>query len=210
LKTSLTHKENAAPVALIFFNRAEQTMRVLQAIIKAEPKVIILISDGARVNVAGEHDTVEEIRQAAISLIPKTIRTEKLFAPYNLGCAHRVSSGIDYVLRKYGEAIFLEDDCLPSPAFFPYVQQKLSEYRHVKNIGSITGSRLMHSGTSKANGVTPYPIIWGWATWLRAWDGYTLDVKDFKPEELDYLLTNKITDSRGLSEWKRLLRFAQV
>mgnify|MGYP001558702868 CR=1 FL=1 len=45
------------------------------------------------------------------------------FAETNLGCGHRVASGLDWVFANVPEAIILEDDCVPADSFFPYCSE---------------------------------------------------------------------------------------
>ena len=48
------------------------------------------------------------------------------------------------------------------------------------------GDKLSSSKTSKY-GFIPYPLIWGWATWRRSWDGYSFNLEDFNKKEFQKL-----------------------
>jgi len=63
----------------------------------------------------------------------------KNYSDINLGCAKRVSSGIDWVFNHVEEAIILEDDCLPHPTFFPFCEELLEKYRYDTRVSSISG-----------------------------------------------------------------------
>jgi hypothetical protein len=104
------------------------------------------------------------------------------FSDHNLGCRRRVSSGIDWVFSLVEEAIFLEDDCLPDPTFFPFCQEMLERYR--------TDSRVMHIGGTNFQGASRvseesyyfsrHVHVWGWASWRRAWRHYDVDMRAWK------------------------------
>jgi len=69
------------------------------------------------------------------------------------------------------EAIVLEDDCLPHATFFRFCSELLARYRHDPRVLSIAGSdfRFGLIETSDSYSASRYPLIWGWATWRRAW-----------------------------------------
>ena len=123
------------PVAFIVFNRPEQTRRVFAEIAKAKPPILLLIGDGPRMNRVGEVEKVMLTRQL-ISEVNWECEVLTNFSEINLGCKRRVSSGIDWVFSRVGEAIFLEDDCLPDPTFFRFCEEMLEYYRGDRRVGA--------------------------------------------------------------------------
>jgi hypothetical protein len=72
------------------------------------------------------------------------------------------------------EAIILEDDCLPHPSFFRFCDELLARYRDDERVWMVSGEGFQGS---RARGDASYffsrtPMIWGWATWRRAWARY--------------------------------------
>src|ERR1043165_732557 len=105
-----------APVAFLIFNRLDVTRRVFNEISRARPSRLLIVADGPRRDVAGEHELCEEVRKL-VERIDWDCNVSTNYADENMGCAARVSSGIDWVFENVEEAIFLEDDCLPDPTF---------------------------------------------------------------------------------------------
>jgi hypothetical protein len=197
------------PVALIFFNRPASTLLVLEQILRINPKTLILVSDGPRASRQGEAEVVETLR-AEVELKCRQVQDLiKIYAQTNLGCAVRVSSAITEILTRFPEAIFLEDDCLPGERFFSFTAAMLDRYRDDQSVMSISGTFLKRrQEMSTAYGFSSFPLIWGWATWSRAWSGYCLDPAGIQPSDFQYLLAGGLTDRKGLAEWVRLLAFA--
>lgn len=165
------------PVLLVAFNRPDTTARVFAAIRAARPARFFFACDGPRIGKLGEAERVDEVRRiAALVDWPCEFRTR--FLPENLGCGRGVSSAIDWFLREAGEGIILEDDCLPSPAFFRYAAAMLERYRNDDRIGLISGSNMAPEvGMPCDHGFSRIAATWGWATWRRTWGAY-----DLKPE----------------------------
>ncbi len=100
------------------------------------------------------------------------------FADVNLGCRRRVSSGLDWVFAQVPEAIILEDDCLPAPSFFPFCEALLDRYRDDQRVMHISGTNFLTGQRATGSGYyfSKYPMIWGWASWRRAWRYYDVGI----------------------------------
>ncbi len=162
------------PVLLVAFNRPDTTARVFAAIRAARPARFFFACDGARTGKPGEAGRVAQVRAFAAQVDwPCEFRTR--FLDENLGCGRGVSSAIDWFLQEAGEGIILEDDCLPTPAFFGYAAAMLERYRHDERIGLISGTNMAPEvGLPGDHGFSRIITCWGWATWRRTWDRYRL------------------------------------
>jgi len=104
-----------------------------------------------------------------------------LFRDKNLGCKIAVSSAIDWFFENVEEGIILEDDCLPSQSFFWFCQELLKYYRDDTRIITISGNNFQF-GNKIGNAsyyFSNFGLIWGWATWKRAWRYYDVEMKTF-------------------------------
>jgi hypothetical protein len=167
------------PIAFIIFNRPDTTERVFAEIAKARPTKLLVVADGARVNKVGEADKVTATR-AIIERVDWDCEVLTNFSDINLGCKHRVSSGIDWVFSQVEEAIVLEDDCLPDPTFFRFCQEMLERYKHDQRIGMISGDNFQFGARRNNDSYyfSKYVHIWGWATWRDRWqDSYDVELK---------------------------------
>ena len=129
------------PVAFIIFKRPETTIKVFEAIRQAKPPQLFVIADGANINNIDEIKRCENTR-AIIERVDWDCEVFKNYSDNNLGCAKRVSSGLDWVFNHVEEAIILEDDCLPHPTFFPFCEQLLTRYKTDTRIASISGQNV--------------------------------------------------------------------
>lgn len=165
------------PVAFLIFNRPDTTATVFAAIAKARPATLLVIADGPRASRQGEEELCAAAR-AVIGRVDWPCRVLTNFSDHNLGCRRRVSSGIDWVFSLVEEAIFLEDDCVPDPTFFPFCEEMLERYR--------SDTRVMHIGGTNFQGAarvgeesyyfSRHVHVWGWASWRRAWRHYDVNM----------------------------------
>lgn len=153
------------PVAFLIFNRPDTTRRVFAEIAKARPPKLLVVADGPR---ADHPDDVEKCAavRAIIDGIDWDCKVLTNYSDINLGCKRRVSSGLDWVFDTVEEAIILEDDCLPHPAFFRFCEEMLNKYRDDKRIAMISGDNFQfgRKRTEYSYYFSRYPHIWGWAS----------------------------------------------
>jgi hypothetical protein len=85
--------------------------------------------------------------------------------------------------------IILEDDCLPSISFFSYCKELLEYYKDDIIIYHITGhNTLTYTKTPYSYYFTRIQHCWGWASWRRAWNNYSFDIKELN----DFIQKKKI------------------
>lgn len=170
--------ERRVPVALFVYNRPETTARAMAAIASARPASLVVVADGPA-------DADDEARTAAARTATERIdwpcRVERVYADAHLGIKARFESGMRAIFERYDAAIVLEDDCIPHPAFFAYCESLLDRYRDHERVMSIGGSRLTRTAPAHDTSYAfcRYPLIWGWATWRRAWRRYDGEMRDW-------------------------------
>lgn len=176
------------PIALIVFNRPTPTQAVFERIRSAQPRTLMVIADGPREGRNGESEACRRVREIVEHVTwPCNLLTN--YSETNMGCGRRVSSGIDWVFRNATEAIILEDDCLPDPAFFRFCAELLQRYREDKRVMHVSGSNLLFGRryTERSYHFSHYPVCWGWATWRRAWQLYDFEMAEWKGNRQRYL-----------------------
>jgi hypothetical protein len=193
------------PVALILFNRPETTAQVFAAIRAAAPPRLLLIADGPRTDRPGEAALCRETR-AVTDAIDWPCRIDRNFSDVNLGCGQRLSSGLDWVFEQVPEAIVLEDDCLPDPSFFAYCDALLARYRNDERVGLITGTsfRTVPMRTEDSYYFSRYPMVWGWASWRRAWRHYDFRLKSWPELKAGQWLDDLLDGPAAVRFWSRL------
>ncbi len=168
------------PVLLLVFNRPEQTRQVFDQIRQVRPRQLFVAADGPRPGHAGDAAGCAEARRI-VEQVDWTCDVRTRFLDENLGCARAVSSGITWFFDQVEQGIILEDDCLPSLSFFGFCQTLLDHYRDDTRVMHISGSNFQ-AGRRRGDGsyyLSRQPLIWGWATWRRAWKYYDLEMKTF-------------------------------
>jgi hypothetical protein len=169
----------SVPVLVLAWRRPDLTERVLEAVAAYRPARLFLACDGWGDDAPDE--LVEAVRATRAVLDrepgwPCTV--ERRYADRNLGLRTAVSGALDWFLASCGEGAILEDDCLPHADFLPYCEELLARYRDDPRVMCISGDNS--SGTPVSDGSSyafiRWPLIWGWATWQRAWMQYDHDL----------------------------------
>lgn len=167
------------PILLIAFNRPEQTARVLAAIKAIRPCRLYVACDGPRKHVPADSLSVQRVRKILTS-VDWECHVETLFQDDNLGCNHGPRAAIDWFFTYEERGIILEDDCLPSPSFFNFCSWGLRAFDSESEVMAITGTNICpHLSYSGDYWVSKYPLMWGWASWRRAWKLHDPDMAEW-------------------------------
>ena len=180
-----------APVIIFAFDRAvhlQRTIEALQKNIGADMTEVFVFVD---VSDEPEHAVgVGEVRNY-LSAFEKIHGFKSLHIEYanaHRGLANSVIYGVSKVIKKYGQAIVVEDDLVTSSDFLDYMNQALQYYKNEENIWSISG----YSFPMKSLKMYPHDIFysyrgcsWGWATWENRWDTVDWEVKNFSAFLMD-------------------------
>ncbi len=195
----------STPVAFFIFNRPDTTERVFEVIRQARPSRLLVVADGPRPSHAGDQEKCAAAR-AIIDRIDWDCEVSKSFAQANMGCKHRMSSGLDWVFTTVKEAILLEDDCFPDPTFFRFCEELLDHYRHDERIMTISGDNFQFGRrrTDYSYYFSRYPHIWGWATWRRAWRHYDPDMQLWPERQKAGWLSGILDCQEAANHWARL------
>ena len=178
---------------------ADFTADAVHAIVDQQPPVLYVACDGPRSD--DELQAVEEVRRTVLSSTDGVVELRTLFRDLNLGCRRGVEGAISWFLEEEPEGIILEDDCVPSPAFFQFADEMLDRYHDDPTVMHVGG--YCHTPTTRTGyRYSPrFPAVWGWATWRRAWAQYPVTLPEMtaaqrralrgafaSSEELDYFV----------------------
>jgi hypothetical protein len=119
------------------------------------------------------------------------------FSESNLGCDRRIATGLEWLFSQVGEAIILEDDCLPDATFFPYCDELLDRYREDQRIAMISGCNVVGPRTGDSYYFSQNYHIWGWATWARAWRYYDEEMRIWPWLKQTGWVKHHLGDSKG-------------
>lgn len=168
----------STPILLLIFNRPNCTKKTFDAIRKANPKKLYIAADGPRITKAGEKEICEQTRDIATQ-IDWDCEVKTLFREVNLGCKVAVSSAITWFFDNEEMGVILEDDCLPSKSFFAFCEELLLKYKDDDRVWHIDGTTSQPGVAGTSYQFSKYCLIWGWASWRRAWKHYDPAIKNF-------------------------------
>ena len=195
------------PILFLIFNRLDTSKLILESIRKVRPLKLYVACDGSRGDREGEREKVEAVREYVLKSIDWDCEVKTLFRKENLGCGKAVSGAITWFFENEEKGIILEDDCLPSASFFTYCKELLWKYKNEPKIFHIAGNNpLTCTKTKYSYYFARIEHCWGWATWRRAWEKYTLDINDLD----DFISQKKISKifTRNIDKdyWVKIFR----
>ena len=164
-------------VLMLVFNRPDVTEQVFQAVRNARPPRLYVAADGPRPGQPQEEETTARVREV-FKHVDWPCEVHTRFLTENLGCRNAVSSAIDWFFSKEEQGIVLEDDVLPSPAFFSYCDTMLERYKHDERVFSVVGNNLVEPWYQHPESYffSKVFFVWGWASWRRAWQHYDVNM----------------------------------
>ena len=203
--TSSAEYQTVSPVLFLVFNRPDTTQQVFNVIRKARPARLYIAADGPRSDRAGEQEKCEAVRAIATG-IDWDCRVETLFRDGNLGCGTAVSEAITWFFSHEEEGIILEDDCLPEPSFFRFVDELLDRYRHDNRIAIISGDNFQTKPRrdERSYYFSMFNHVWGWASWRRAWRAYDHAMNDWPAIRDGKWLVDALGSISAAEYWTRL------
>ncbi len=158
----------------------------------------MIAGDGPRRATAGDAERVEQTRKI-IQQIDWDCNLQARFANENIGCRNHMARAIDWGFDEHERLIILEDDCVPSDSFFSYCEEMLERYSDEPRVMTIGGINHVQSPLSADYRFSKYPLIWGWASWRRAWRHYDLEMKAWQSLEHRNRVLDQFTE--GSDEW---------
>lgn len=192
------------PVLFLIFKRPNTTKQVFDSIRKVKPKKLFIAADGPRNE--KEQELCEKTREIVLNNIDWDCEIETLFREENLGLKIAVSSAIDWFFEHVEEGIILEDDTVPNLSFFNFSELMLNKYRDNHQIMSISGeTELWERQTSDSYYFSNIPLIWGWATWKRAWQKFDLEMSEYEKLKKQKFLKHIFPNYYHQKDWINLL-----
>jgi hypothetical protein len=183
-------------ILLLFFNRPQHAAAVIERLRVIQPPVLYVHCDGPRTDREGEAELVAATRNTLESIDwPCEIHT--LFRTQNMGLRAGVREAITWFFTHVERGIILEDDCLPDPTFFRFCEELLEKYANSTNVWHIAGSNLAERYTEHTESSfvwSRFSLVWGWATWRRAWQHMRPDLEGLDEFERNHVIRQFLPD----------------
>ncbi|WP_020596973.1 hypothetical protein [Spirosoma panaciterrae] len=184
----------SVPILIILFNRPDNAQKLINQLRTIKPSNLFIAIDGPRVNKPSDKEGVEACVRL-LDTIEWPCQINKKISPINLGCGENVSGAINWFFSEIEEGIILEDDCIPSEAFFNFCEFQLKKYRYEPQIMMISGNRWNDEFPIHTDYFySMFTSTWGWATWRRAWQYYDYRMSDWPA----------IKTSKDFQDWLKL------
>ena len=120
------------PVVITFYNRPWALKALIESLRVWKPKILFLASDGASIP---EHATaVAECRRVAES-IDWPCDVTRMYRDENVGMTRNGVEAADAALVASEGIIMLEDDCIPRPGFFAFMQACHDAFQDEPKVG---------------------------------------------------------------------------
>lgn len=194
------------PILFIVFNRIDTARRVFNTIKQAKPRRLYIACDGPRKNRPEEKVACQQTRDL-VDQVNWECDVFTMFLEDNLGPSKGPYSFIKWFFSKEEQGIILEHDCLPHPDFFFYCEELLNKYKNTPQIGAISGPNFVsESHATNSYTYTIYNHIWGWATWRRTIDKYSLDLSMYSKQDLNKILNLYFTTQIEKLYWKTIFK----
>ncbi len=172
--------------------------KVLLAVNQYKPKCLYIVVD---------FPSDDESRQMVYN-VERLISTYKFnFKIFNIrplehkGVVNIFEYALNIIFEIENKLIILEDDTIPSQAFFYYCEQQLILHQNNSKIGSILGSNLGVMNDELCHCKIPIGLpFWGWATWADRWNAMPKDFLFW-----DKFILTKYYEKLSLTELNTLL-----
>ena len=200
-------RESDIAVLILGYNRPSDMRKLIEALRPISPSRIYFSVDGPRKHKEDDHKQVLET-QRLLSEINWNCDVKTRFLTSNIGCKMAISTAIDWLFENEDYGIILEDDCLPTPAFFEFTAKRLMEHKDEPQIMHISGSSyFMKEPDDKSSYYfSRIPNVWGWATWKRAWNNMQL-IDSNLDMSLTSVTVHKYFNNKKISKW--FLRYVE-
>ena len=175
------------PVLFVTFARPEYAFQTFSAIRNAKPRKLYFYSNKARPGNVTEVEKNEQVR-ALITQVDWECEIRIFLREEYVDIYTSLWSAYDWIFDNEEQAIILEEDCVPSLAFFDFCGQQLPKFKNDLRIWVISGNNFIED--YNPNGYdyfySYFPYMYGWASWRDRW----------KKVIRDRLPYNKIKDYR--------------
>lgn len=158
-------------VLIVGYRRAENILHILNICKNSGISNIFISIDGPKANnTEGQIDsnkiqnTIDNFKSTFIGNL--TIH----FRASNVGCAASVMSSCDWFFKQTEYGVVLEDDCIPTEAFFLFAKSMEEKIINDAEIWLACGTQFAPKELINNSAIiSRYALTWGWATSKLKW-----------------------------------------
>lgn len=170
------------PVLFITFIRTDYARQTWEGIKEARPKTLYFYSNKGRAEKEGEVECNNEIR-SYINEIDWECNLHTWFRDECVNVYDSLRGAINWLFDNEECGVILEDDCVPTKAFFCFVDQMMSKFKNEKDVWYVSGDNFHNLNPSGYDYIfSRYHWMYGWATWRDRW--HKINWNDFGIETM--------------------------
>jgi hypothetical protein len=158
-------------VLIIAYRRSKNVVQILELCKKAAVSEIYINIDSPKDNSSEAWRDHQSMLEAVRDFEKRSgIKTFKRIARANQGCAVSVLLGCDWAFKSAQNLIVIEDDCIPSLAFFHFCSMQLPNLSSSDDIWVICGTQFAPLEITEGSVcISQYALTWGWALTREKW-----------------------------------------
>ena len=169
------------PILFITFARPEYARQTWEGIKAAQPKTLYFYSNKGRAEKDGEVERNNEIRKY-INEIDWKCDLHTWFREECVNAYDSIRGAVDWLFENEECGIVLEEDCVPTKAFFSFVDQMIPKFRNEPKVWCISGDNYLDKSLSGYDYFfSHYHWMYGWASWANRWHQIDWDNIDINP-----------------------------
>lgn len=199
------------PVLFITFVRPDYARQTWEGIKAAKPKKLYFYSNKGRTEKEGEIERNNEIR-SYINEINWDCDLRTFFRKESVNVYDSLRGAIDWLFDNEENGIIIEEDCVPTRAFFSFVDQMIVKFKEDKRVWCISGDNIIKQNPSGYDYMFSHlHAMYGWASWRDRWrmvDWDNLYIKETIDEHIYYRLFK--TKEQARAKEKALARMEEM
>lgn len=166
------------PILLITFNRPSHVKNALHEIRKQQPTTLYVFQDGPRVTHPDDAEKLQKVRDIIDEMVDWKCDLKLNYQTKNLGCGRGPYEAMSWFFQNVEMGIILEDDIIPHPLFFAYMENLLERYKDEQQIGMVTGHNLQRYYSRHNSYYFTHEMFGtlGWGTWRRVWKSFEFQI----------------------------------
>ena len=165
---------NPVPAVLHLWRRPGLAAQMLGELGGAALSALYVNVDGPRKSDRKDAALTEEVRSLVLGFRPD-YPVYLNASQKHRGLRRSIIEGTNWFFTNEPHGIVLEEDTLPSEAFFSFCSELLHRYRDNLRISQISGTNHGIGAPRPATGYyySQFQHIWGFATWADRWHGFS-------------------------------------
>ena len=179
------------PVLFVTFVRPDYARQTWEGIKATKPKTLYFYSNKGRAEKEGEVERNNEIR-SYINEIDWDCDLHIFFREECVNVYDSLRGAIDWLFDNEERGIILEEDCVPTKAFFSFVDQMIEKCKEDKRVWCISGDNIIKQNPSGYDYMFSHlHAMYGWASWRDRWRMVNWDhlyIKETIDEHIYYRL----------------------